>query len=97
MPQQVFGIAAKSWEEQKAIRNILYQRFFPILAAIMHERNKFSGKLVTQEALPRLTLTEEVFNEGLRRCPDLVDELIAQLNHPAIRENGVRRLEAGLQ
>jgi len=87
--ERIFAIAAKSWEEQKAIRDILDQRFSLILTAIIHERDKFSSKIVTREALPRLTLTEEVFNEGLRRCPDLVDEFIAQLNHPAIREKGV--------
>ena len=91
--EQVFTIAAKSWEERKAIHDLLEKRFFPALTDIMHERDKFSGQLLTHDLLPSLTLTQEVFNEGLRRCPDLVNEFTAQLTHPAIQENRIKRVE----
>ena len=91
--EQVFTIAAKSWEERKAIHDLLEKRFFPALTDIMHERDKFSGQLLTHDLLPSLTLTQEVFNEGLRRCPDLVNEFTAQLIHPAIQENRIKRVE----
>ena len=67
--ERIFAIAAKSWEEQKAIRDILDQRFSLILTAIIHERDKFSSNIVTREALPRLTLTEEVFNDARGQYP----------------------------
>lgn len=83
--EEVFTVAAKSWEERKAIQDLLEKRFFPAITAIMHEQDQFSGKLPTSDPLPGLVLTQNVFNEGLRRCPDLVAEFITQLSHPTIQ------------
>ena len=87
--EQVFTIAAKSWEERKAIHDLLEKRFFPAITAIMHERDQFSGSFLTSDALPGIILTQEIFNDALRRCPDLVAEFLTQLNHPTIRNGDV--------
>ena len=55
---------------------------------ITHERDGF-GAAVKAEHLPGLTLTRDVFDEALDRCPGLLDEFVSQANHCAIERNVV--------
>ena len=108
---QIFSVAAKSWEERKTISNLLDHQFFPAVrgpsrevesgkiavsavdfgaqvAAIAHERDGF-GDAVRAEDLPGLTLTRDVFDEALDRCPELLDEFVAQCSHEAITKHAI--------
>lgn len=83
--EQVFTVASKTWDERKTIHDLLEKRFFFAITAIMHERDQLSGKVLTSDSLSGVVLTQNDFNEGLRRCPDLVAEFVSQINHPIIR------------